>query len=57
LFPITLFAQQTIDPLFLSTSILVGMKDGQEQLKATGFFYEDGPKKLYLVTNKHVIYG
>lgn len=57
LFPISLYAQTTIDPLFATTSLIVGLKDGQEQLKATGFFYSDDQAKLYLVTNKHVIYG
>jgi hypothetical protein len=36
LFPISLYSQATIDPLFTTTSLIVGLKNGQEQLKATG---------------------
>lgn len=57
LFPISLYAQPPIDPLFATTSLIVGLKDGQKQLTATGFFYSDDRAKLYLVTNKHVVYG
>ena len=57
LFPIAPYAQTSIDPLFGTTSLIVGLKDGREKLKATGFFYSDDRAKLYLVTNKHVVYG
>ena len=56
LLPNNLYAR-TIDPLFVTTSLIVGLKSGQEHLKATGFFYSDEQGKLYVVTNKHVIYG
>lgn len=50
-------AKIVIDPLYASTSIVVGIKNGKEKIKATGFFFVDEKDKLYLVTNKHVIYG
>lgn len=46
-----------IDPLYASTTIVVGIKNGKEKIKASGFFFVDEKDKLYLVTNKHVIYG
>ncbi len=55
--PIILYAQKSIDPLFATTSLVVGMKDEKVRLQATGFFYSDDQMELYLVTNKHVIYG
>lgn len=57
LFPVSLSAQTAIDPLFATTTIVAGLKDEQEQLTASGFFYSDDQGKIYLVTNKHVIYG
>ena len=50
-------AKKVIDPLYASTSIIIGIKDGKDKIEATGFFFVDGKTKLYLVTNKHVIYG
>ena len=50
-------AKIVIDPLYASTSIVIGSKDGKDRITATGFFFLDQKTKLYLVTNKHVIYG
>jgi len=52
-----IFAQQIIDPLYATTSIVYGLKEKSEKIKASGFFYKDRTGNIYLVTNKHVIYG
>lgn len=54
---VVIFAQQTIDPLYITTSIVYGLKEKSEKVIASGFFYKDRNGKIYLVTNKHVIYG
>jgi len=46
----------TIDPIFITTAYLVMLKEDKEKGSATGFFFSDS-QNLYLVTNKHVIYG
>ena len=57
LFNKNVHAKKVIDPLYASTSIVIGFKDGKDKIKATGFFFVDEKTKLYIVTNKHVIYG
>lgn len=46
-----------IDPKYLSTTMITVLKDGLEKGTATGFFYVNKNKNLFLVTNKHNIYG
>lgn len=45
-----------ISQLWVSTSIITRLLNGQQRGCATGFFFSDN-ESLYLVTNKHVIYG
>lgn len=46
------------NPIYFSTTIIITSKDGRElNGNATGFFYVDINNNLFLVTNKHVIYG
>jgi hypothetical protein len=45
-----------INPLWVSTSIVTSLLNGQQKGCATGFFFSNN-ERLYLVTNKHVIYG
>ncbi len=44
-------------PIYLSTTIITRLKDNQEKGNATGFFYIDKTNNIFLITNKHVIYG
>jgi len=46
-----------IHQIFTATTIIVGSLDGERKTSATGFFFVDDEKNMYLVTNKHVIYG
>lgn len=47
-----------VGPIYISTSMILMLKDGEEVGSATGFFYTRGcDNKLFLITNKHVIYG
>lgn len=46
-----------VDPIFITTLPLFRFLDDQEKGIATGFFYKDENDNLYVVTNKHVIYG
>jgi hypothetical protein len=46
----------TVDPIFLTTSILKRFTGTSALGTATGFFFIKD-EKVYLVTNKHVIYG
>lgn len=45
-----------VEPIFLTTTIIHRMYDGNNLGTATGFFFTKNDK-IYLVTNKHVIYG
>jgi S1-C subfamily serine protease len=45
-----------VDPIHLTTSLINRLNKGEDKGSATGFFFITN-KKLYLVTNKHVIYG
>lgn len=48
----------TIDSIFITTTFLLRFKNDKEMGSATGFFFLDEKnKQIYLVTNKHVIYG
>lgn len=48
----------TIDPIFITTSFILRIKNGEEKGSATGFFFlNEKDEQIYLVTNKHVIYG
>jgi len=46
-----------IHPIYTATTIIVGLLRERERCSATGFFFSDNEQNLYLVTNKHVIYG
>lgn len=46
-----------IHEIFTATTIVVGLLNGEQKNSSTGFFFSDDKKKVYLVTNKHVIYG
>lgn len=46
-----------VDPIYTTTTIILRFKDRECKGNGTGFFFWDDPGKLYLVTNKHVIYG
>jgi len=46
-----------IHEIFTATTIIVGLLSGERKTSATGFFFSDDEKNVYLVTNKHVIYG
>ena len=45
-----------VDPLFITTLPLFRFLDYQEKGIATGFFFKN-EDDLYIITNKHVIYG
>ena len=45
-----------VDSIFLTTTIINRLFDTNKLGTATGFFYTTN-NKVYLVTNKHVIYG
>lgn len=46
-----------IDEIFLTTTIIKGFLKDKQYSTATGFFFMDNKKNVYLITNKHVIYG
>lgn len=46
-----------VNPIYVTTTLIVRLKDGEPKGNATGFFFSDNQENLYLVTNKHVIYG
>lgn len=46
-----------IDQIFLTTTIIKRFIGNKEHGSATGFFFSDTENNVYLVTNKHVIYG
>ena len=48
---------QGVDPIFITTTPVFRFMDEEESGIATGFFFLDDEEHLYLVTNKHVIYG
>lgn len=45
-----------IDPLYVSTSRLIGLLDGEERNSATAFSWRQN-NQTFIVTNKHVILG
>lgn len=45
-----------INPIWITTTILTRLSNGQQKGCATGFFFSED-QHLYIVTNKHVIYG
>src|SRR6058998_3594132 len=45
-----------IDPLYVATSRLIGLRGDQEITSATAFFWTDNAR-TFVVTNKHVILG
>ncbi|MDD5551825.1 MAG: serine protease [Candidatus Pacebacteria bacterium] len=45
-----------VDSIFLTTTIVKFLRNNQ-YYSATGFFFSDKENNVYLVTNKHVIYG
>src|SRR4030042_1680386 len=45
-----------IHEIFFYTTIIAGLSNGELKETATGFFFSDDGKNVYLVTNKHVIY-
>jgi hypothetical protein len=46
-----------VNPIYASTTILSRIKNDKIIGSATGFFYADKNNRIFLVTNKHVIYG
>lgn len=46
-----------VDPIFLTTTIIERFLGEGQCGSATGFFFSDSKNNVYLVTNKHVIYG
>lgn len=50
-------AMPHIDPIHLSTTIVLKYLGKDLKGNATGFFYLNKQNDLYLVTNKHIIYG
>lgn len=56
-FCVNSYSQNYIDPIYATTSKIIGLKDGKVKVLATGFFYIDDKKNYYLVTNKHVVFG
>lgn len=46
-----------IDALYLTTTRILRFNDDTSRGNATGFFFEDNQNNLFLVTNKHVLYG
>ena len=46
-----------VDSIFLTTTIIKRFLKDNEYGSATGFFFSDNKNNVYLVTNKHVIYG
>lgn len=47
----------SVDPIYITTTIILRFKDKTSLGNATGFFFEDKQKNIFLITNKHVIYG
>jgi len=47
----------TIDPIYISTTMIIMLEDNNERGNATGFFYVNKDNNMFLITNKHVIYG
>jgi S1-C subfamily serine protease len=47
---------KSVNPIFLTTTIIERISKERPKGVATGFFYESD-NNLYIVTNKHVIYG
>lgn len=47
----------SIDPLYINTAPVLRFQNEEQRGIATGFFFTDDQRNLYLVTNKHVIYG
>jgi hypothetical protein len=46
-----------IHEVFTSTTIIIQLEKDEQRGSASGFFFSIDGKKVYLVTNKHVIYG
>jgi len=46
-----------IDPIYLSTTLIHRFVANKSKGNATGFFFQSKQGSIYLVTNKHVIYG
>ena len=47
----------SIDKIYLTTTILLRFKSDKPSGSATGFFFQDEEGRLFIITNKHVIYG
>ena len=46
-----------VHPIFTTTTMISSPSKKLQGKNATGFFFSDNNKDIYLVTNKHVIYG
>lgn len=46
-----------VDPIFITTTIVNCYGGITPKGSASGFFFQSDPGSLYLITNKHVIYG
>ncbi len=47
----------TVDPIYVTTALIIELHNKKPKGSATGFFFMDDKQNLYLVTNKHIIYG
>ncbi len=47
----------SVDSIYLSTTLVHRFSGNESKGKATGFFFQSKQGPVYLVTNKHVIYG
>lgn len=47
----------TVDPIYVTTALIIELRNEKPKGSATGFFFMDDEQNLYLVTNKHVICG
>ncbi len=47
----------SIEPIYLSTTLIGRYLDKESKGTATGFFFRSKQGSVYLVTNKHVLYG
>jgi hypothetical protein len=50
-------AMPLVDPIYLSTTLVRRFSGNESKGTATGFFFQSQQGPVYLVTNKHVIYG
>jgi len=47
----------SVDSIYLSTTLIEMFSNNEPKGNATGFFFQNNQGLVYLITNKHVIYG